>query len=189
MARTIAMKPWEIQAIRNGKRRFVRPLHSQPEGWAKEVSFEGWFLFKETCVPRPRVRPILPMYPKHAELFVKEPWYRAFRATKTNPGFVYQADDDGMRLNPGWSPQPGGKGWNPSSSMPLSGVRFRLLVHESYAQRLCHVEAAPQVAGETPALDALQSHWAKDYGSRRSAFAWNRNPWVWVVEFSVLSGL
>lgn len=135
-------------------------------------------------------------------LWVRETWYHAFRrppnSTGASAGVVYLADD-GVNLNPGWSPHGNGKGWKPSIHMPRWASRITLEVVSVRAQVLQEIDISDALAeGMVPTwdgrdatgrrcpgeVDQFAEVWNTIHGKR---CPWESNPWVWAVEFRVIN--
>lgn len=130
-------------------------------------------------------------------LWVKEPWYPAFRRTPTNNGCIYKADY-GHRIDlvSDWSPNGHGRGWKNSMFMPRSASRLTLEITNIRVQRLQEIseeDAATEGTSSGPGLPAGGSvglatarYWFHDLWDSLNAkrgFDWRKNPWVWVIEF------
>jgi hypothetical protein len=135
-------------------------------------------------------------------LWVRETWYPSFLSTPTDSGCVYKADDDGLHMNPGWSPDGNGGGWKRSTYMPrwasritleITGVRVERV--QEINERDARAEGFSAIAGcliqgfaerdaglpfrPHRAVDAFHGTWEETYGDD----SWGANPWVWVIEF------
>lgn len=143
-------------------------------------------------------------------LWVRETWYPAFRREFGSSGCVYRADDDGIHLNPGWSPNGRGGGWKPSIFMPRWASRLTLRITGVRVERLQEISeedasaegvesfeiTEAEVAAATS--DSIDDQFARALGpgrlSQKGAYemlwneingkgTWDLNPWVWVIEF------
>jgi hypothetical protein len=130
-------------------------------------------------------------------LWVREAWFPAFRRAPESSGCVYRADDDGLHLNPGWSPDGKGGGWRPSIFMPRWASRITLEITGVRVERVQDITEADAVAEgiETPDVGnsefdnvgewepRLGYQWLWDSINAKRGHPWSSNPWVWVVEF------
>lgn len=109
--------------------------------------------------------------------------------TDENYGFVYKADDQPWQDMEGWK-------WKPSIHMPKAAARFWLRITDIRIERLHDITEEDAKAEGAEYL--LWRGVTKDSQSYRNGFtsiwlsingdaSWNKNPWVWVVSFEVLS--
>lgn len=128
------------------------------------------------------------------QLWVRETFFQAFRrppaTTGASAGCIYRADDDGIHLNPGWSPNGRGGGWQPSIFMPRWASRLTLRITGVRVERLQEIMVSPEdmLAEGVTAVPEAAEHLAYEYrglwNSLNGADAWDLNPWVWVIEFA-----
>lgn len=119
-------------------------------------------------------------------LWVRETW------APMTIGYAYGAD-------PVWNASPDGK-WRPSIHMPRAACRIKLEITGLRIERLQDIsEADAKAEGVTwqewcqnddgtnepyeEAADAFKRLWEQINGGG----SWDANPWVWVVEFKVVS--
>lgn len=125
-------------------------------------------------------------------LWVREAWYQAFKSTSTNNGCVYKGQDNGLELNPGWSPKPNGKGWRRSIHMPRWACRTVLEITEIRVERLQEITPDDAIAegvfcpeigyvqhGDRAPVLLFGVLWESIHGKG----SWDKNPWVWVISF------
>ncbi len=137
---------------------------------------------------------------KGDQLWVKETWQSGDVALNDPRGAVYRATDPDWEAMQGWA-------WKPSIFMPRFASRITLEVTNIRAQRLqdisaedciaegipyeehkCGCEACSRTSQICPATSsslilAYANLWESINGKR----SWERNPWVWRIEFKLLA--
>ncbi|NCB70077.1 MAG: hypothetical protein EOM47_14705 [Bacteroidia bacterium] len=125
-------------------------------------------------------------------LWVRETWQHTkilnLHPTDENYGFVYKADEQP------WQDMEGLK-WKPSIHMPKAAARIWLRIKDVRIERLWKIteEDAKAEGAEyflwrivndpRPYVNGFASVWFAINGKA----SWNKNPWVWVVSFEVMS--
>jgi hypothetical protein len=111
-------------------------------------------------------------------LYVREPWAFA----EDGRGRVYEAD-----VGPAVAAK---RQWQPGRTLPRDASRFLLDVRQVRAEQIQAIsESDAKREGMPPGLfDEMPIVWFRRlwdgfYG--RSEFAWEQNPWVWVIDFAV----
>ena len=122
---------------------------------------------------------------------------RCIRYRADNSARTFEFEDDGDRVPQSevdqWSDV---DRWKPSIHMPKWASRIRLKVKEIRLERLQQITTAAIRAEGVVNYEGCESnqeaeswdptaHFAElwDSANRESGLIWNRNPWVWVVEF------
>lgn len=102
-------------------------------------------------------------------------WVReTFGIHPDDGGAVYRATDPDWETCEGWT-------WKPSIHMPRWASRITLEVTGVRVERLPAISFDDAVAeGSRYAFAAL---WDSSYADR--GYGWDKNPWVWVVEFKL----
>jgi hypothetical protein len=78
--------------------------------------------------------------------------------------------------------------WRPSIHMPKSAARIWLKVTDVKVERLRDISQEDAVAEGVKASPPFAIGYFKNlWESINGAASWNANPWVWVVEFEVVS--
>ncbi len=126
--------------------------------------------------------------PPPTRLWVRETWIQLNVRGKTTEGWpvLYRADTHPLN---DWR-------WKPSIHMPCWASRITLGIEAVRAERLQDISAHDAVlegvyvcASQDPtdiadeALDNFHNSWDSIHGEG----AWDENPWVWVIEFKVIS--
>jgi hypothetical protein len=113
-----------------------------------------------------------------------------------NPGVEYMAG--GTNLYGGTEPHLVGRGkWRPSIHMPRWASRINLFVKDIRVERVQDISEEDARAEGTgplrsdgrmtngfPASEGFADLW--DSINEKRGYGWNKNPWVWVVEFEVI---
>jgi hypothetical protein len=128
-------------------------------------------------------------------LWVRETWQESTFLPKDDPdfGYIYRASGNGMAWEQGddtWR-------WKPSIHMPKSASRIWLMIED------IRVERVQEINEEDAMAEGVDYHWYNKEAnikiqSAKSLFkelwvsingqaSWNANPWVWVIQFRVLS--
>lgn len=174
-AKPIAFSASLVRAILAGnKTESRRPMRPQPpslvrhKGKDRPADEQGQWL---TC----------PLAQPGTMLWVREPWAPA----PSGSGFRYLAD-----VGPG-----AGKAvhWQPGRFMPHRAARIQLSVTHAFPQRLAQMtEAEALCEGAPVTLDEqgdplawFRRAWDRLYAAE--GFAFDENPWVWVVRFRLYS--
>lgn len=183
--------------LADAKTQTRRAVNPQPSGADLQCALDGKWLHKQFGALRPPRIADLPMNSPYGQpgdrLWVKETWsvpreYDSMKPSDMNPGYrdliQYHADGD-----------PSGK-LRPSIFMPRWASRITLEVVGVRVERLNDCSEADAQAegvaienqcmtgycagGSLPsAVHAYRTLWESING----AGTWERNPWVWVVEF------
>lgn len=117
-----------------------------------------------------------------ARLWVKETFQYTDEVLNVQPGWVYRATDPDWENIYGWK-------WKPSIFMPRKASRITLEIKSVRVERLKEITMSDVLAegcvlstSKTEPLD-YQNLWESINGPG----SWDKNPWVWVIEFSVLT--
>jgi hypothetical protein len=135
-------------------------------------------------------------------LWVRETWQESTFLPKDDPdyGYIYRASGNGMAWEQGddtWR-------WKPSIHMPKSASRIWLMIEDIRVERAQEISEEDAIAEGIKNLELYgQLHWLRyDEGfctkyptisfqslwiSINGEESWNANPWVWVIQFRVLS--
>jgi hypothetical protein len=121
-------------------------------------------------------------------LWVRETWYPAFRrnpgSTGVGAGVVYKADDDGIHLNPGWSPS---DGWTPSIHMPRWASRLTLRIKDIRLQLLNDINEVDALAeGRSLTKGDTRGYFPETWEIINGKGSWEKNPYVWAITFEPL---
>jgi len=117
-------------------------------------------------------------YPYAPERFDKE----IEKATNYLIKTEYPMDDDGYyNWKPGESPLP----WKPSIFMPKEACRIFLRIKDVEVQRLKNITILDSQAEGVSATETCtaKESFIKLWISINGSDSWNKNPWVWVIEF------
>ena len=109
-------------------------------------------------------------------------WVREMWAMADNGHTYYRADYPAsipMRATKLF----GGTGWKPSIHMPRSASRLTLEVINVRVERVQEISEEDAIAEGVASVDLFASLW--DTINAKRGYAWDTNPWVWVVEFKV----
>ena len=139
-------------------------------------------------------------------LWVRETWQESTFLAKDDPdyGYIYRASGNGMAWEQGddtWR-------WKPSIHMPKSASRIWLMIEDIRVERVQEISEVDAIAeGIEPKIKTANPNYSrfKDYqnisglsilpkpsfqslwSSINGEESWNANPWVWVIQFRVLS--
>jgi hypothetical protein len=123
-------------------------------------------------------------------LYVRECFRQAYAKTKYSDGIIYKAD---QQRAAGMHEFSDCHKWKPSIHMPKKHARIWLMVEAVWADRVQEITASEiekegAITENTEINDALPI-WIKlwDTINKKRGHGWDKNPWVWVVEFSVTS--
>jgi hypothetical protein len=130
-------------------------------------------------------------------LTVRETW--SVKPGGEDNGFVYKADDPFSEY-PNGSSKDGDKDrygapakwtrWSPSTNMPEIATRFFLKITESNVQRLREMflmDAYEEGFPTGNSLDQFSLAWDTRYYLSKPWAMWDKNPFVWVFKFQVLT--
>ena len=125
-------------------------------------------------------------------LYVRETWQHT-RELNINPedenyGYVYKADDQPWKDIEGWK-------WKPSLFMPKEAARIFLRIKLIRVERLQDISENDAVA---EGIDFVEfedesivsfpvNAYANLWDSINGNGSWKNNPWVWVIEFEMIS--
>lgn len=176
------------------------PVWPQKRKRKKLERYTGWVAkYKDLDLLLPRTCPY--GEPGH-RLWVRETWADESDGTNCpdDTGVLYRATD------PGWDDNDTGLRWKPSIFMPRSASRITLEVERIRVERLQQItredvraEGVPDTWGDWPSEDlpekmeghewdnktwAEQWAWCWDSINAKRGFGWEKNPWIWVVDFS-----
>ncbi len=121
------------------------------------------------------------------KLWCRETWYPSFKRTKTSNGCVYKADDDGIHLNPGWSPADGWKSpavmsrWASRLTLVIDSVRVEQI--RSVSEDDAYASGADTESTQLSPFIEFRDQWDKMNGTG----SWDKNPWVWALNVKVAS--
>lgn len=129
-------------------------------------------------------------YQKGDTLYIRETWKTYKKAKGSGNSFhiseykAYRADEDNPSIN-----KPSeyyDSKWKPSIHMPKDVARLFLKVTDVRVERVnqidnqgCINEGIP-MQKDRPRLHAFKELWNSLYSN------WNKNPWVWVIDFEVI---
>jgi hypothetical protein len=121
------------------------------------------------------------------QLWVRETWADTTPFMHDEGGIVYRATD------PLWSEMDEEFKWKPSIHMRREYSRIQLRIDDVDVERIQEVqytdiqaegfEADPRVS-----IDDSEFRKLWDQLNAERGFPWSRNPWVWVITFSVVGG-
>lgn len=175
-----------VKAILDGRksqtRRIVKPQPNE-DGIADDT---------EPCPPYPRRwmgscgNEWKCPYPVGTLLWVRECFQTGDYAQNEPRGYVYRATDPDWKTMEGWK-------WKPSIFMPRAASRITLEVTGVRVERLQHISdddciaegcIGDEVDGADQPLPTMcfQSLWQSINGPE----SWEKNPWVWVIQFKKL---
>lgn len=136
-------------------------------------------------------------------LWVRETFCRLSPEHIITTPFVYKAnaDEESEEVRKEYINNGHAYRWKPSIHMPKKAARIWLRVKEVRVERIkqisekdCQAEGAPLTPWEGINGDSGECYkygfiniWNSIHGTGWTKYAWNSNPWVWVVEFEVLS--
>lgn len=190
-------------------RKFPRP--DNPDAWwFRGRAYTNW----DSAMRSPQGVLSLCKYKKGDILYVRETWKPMYPDETSNIvcGYMYKADDCGFRGEEykKWydAHYPSGKDWfcpgiwRPSIHMPKEAARLFLRVTAVRVERLqditedgarsegCYHEPLLDGCDDfmVPALYSFQSVWDSTVRkTNRDTYGWDANPWVWVIEFELIS--
>ncbi len=73
--------------------------------------------------------------------------------------------------------------WRPSIHMPRWASRINLLIKDVRTERLKDITEEDARAEGVASVEMFRDLWDSIYEKR--GFGWNKNPWVWVVDFDM----
>jgi len=163
----------------------LKEINEEPDAWEIEAHDGDTWVFrnKETWV-RKFIR--CPYGQVGDELWVKETW--AINVLTNKP--MYKADFDDSFEKPV-------NGWKPSIFMSRWASRISLQITELRAERLQEIWMRDAIA-EGCSLDFDMAHFGNytdpiskfqelwDSLNAKRGYAWEKNPWVWVIAFGVI---
>jgi hypothetical protein len=168
-----------VQAILEGRKTQTRRVIKPQPG--PELKFFGWQVPEYTHVAfgnnfRIESKHRNPYGQSGDLLWVRETWKNADFPEAEGP-YEYKASM--ADINAGWN-----KGiWKPSIHMPKHAARIWLRVKDVKVERLQEISYADAKAEGVEYPHDFYDLWFKINGP----LSWNANPWVWVVEFEVVS--
>ncbi|MCP9290027.1 hypothetical protein [Gracilimonas sediminicola] len=116
-------------------------------------------------------------------LYVRETWQKIRGFNKAQ--FIYKADDSPIFKGEGFK-------WKPSIHMPKEASRIWLKVKEVTVERVqditeadCYREGIELDNHPRNVRSLFKELWNSINESR--GYGWDKNPWVWVVKFEVIS--
>jgi len=121
------------------------------------------------------------------KLWVREAWtvdHIADRLAERRMSVRYRATDNRASAD--------GMGWRPSIHMPRWASRITLEVVAVRLERLQEIASSPEdllaegVTAVTEAVEHLAYEYRALWDTINGPGAWDKNPWVWVIKFSVL---
>jgi len=137
-------------------------------------------------------------------LWVRETWIKCLNVNtfKDNGNCVFRADSKDKRGDIWHSiaSDPNGVKWKPSIHMPRWASRINLEVTKVRVQRLQDIsepDALAEGIKSTAIVNEARDDYTGQYASEhyqelwdsmneKRGYGWDKNPWVWVVEFKVL---
>lgn len=184
--RPILFRPEMVRAILDGRKTQTRRvLNPQPPAGFELFSSGLFYTFTPGGARGPGVEGWTTRCPfVHVDrLWVREAW----RADSSRPEeTIYLADADAETREQ----LRGAVAFKPSIHMPRSRCRLVLEVVDVRVERVQQIsedDARAEGMPRDPAYRASVYHFRHlwDTMRARTPFAWDRNPWVWVVEFRV----
>lgn len=125
-------------------------------------------------------------------LWVREAWRQAWPKTSYSDGVVYRAD---ARKSIGMDEYSDRHRWKPSIHMPRWASRILLEVTDVRVERVQDISAADIIAEGIKVPDGgllasrgmakFRKLWDRLY-AKKPEYQWDKNVWVWVVEFKVV---
>lgn len=176
----------EAEAPGTGKTQTRRVLKPQPSGiaQAERIAPKSWRIFPES--DRCSIDFKAPPYAPGDRLWVREAWCRVsdnpmseIATLASGDGIAYRAtDDDEMSIPPRWrSP----------IFMPRWASRLTLTVTNVRVQRLQDISEADAIAEGIDDRDPVCGY-SELWDSLHGPDAWDANPWVAAITFSVTLG-
>ena len=182
--RPIILQDWEVRAFLAGRKTQVRrPMKPQPP----------------RCFDPLRIPPGYLRHPFGTKLWVKETWWLSPSPAFTEglgKAVVYRADP----IPKTWGGYPMiSYRWRPSVHMPRWASRLTLEVTNVRVERVQEISTADAIAegmlndgggeyaidGMTAAQVRFMDRW--DTINQLRGYGWDKNPWVWVPDFKVVT--
>lgn len=184
MSKSILMNTDMVRALLSGQKRVTRRLVRCRNGSGKSIPlptdavYTGKGpMFYTWAASEPYH--IVPPYQPGDVLYVRETWAK-------NPfgeGYIYPTEVAGA-----------GQKWRPSRYMPREAARIFLRVTNVRVERLQDISADPPGPENQVVQEGFKHEsdfiatWARTLKpADRTAFGWDANPWVWVIEFERIS--
>ena len=167
-----------VRAILDGRKSQTRRAMKHQPG---QVTGSGRPVFYEHGTHGRRVSPSCPYGKAGDRLWVRETWLN-----HALPGYppvcFYRADDEN---------KPADRSWKPSIHMPRQASRIALDITNVRMERLqaiTRMDAEAEGFQKIPGLPIDPRDWFRSlWQTINGPGSWQQNPWVWVVEFNVLS--
>lgn len=202
--RPIIFTPEHVRKVLNGiktqTRRIVKPqpIKQHHIAWVHDGGFGSGFQVLTNHAGT--VERITCPYGKPGDkLWVQETWQQAFRASKSSTGVIYLADGPDFNSLAEQQHQLTRKerGWKPSIHMPKKFCRLWLEIVSIRVERVQEISEADAKAEGClipgilwPDITNRAYRYAAVFhllwDSIHGAGAWERNDWVWVIEFKRL---
>ena len=202
-----------VQAILSGQktqtRRPIRPRYKADEGSFRintrvATGERNVELINEDEEPFEDARFVRPPYQVGDILYVRETWAPMYpnNESKEIVGYLYRADRDiyGEEYQKAYdATYPNGKDWTwegrwrPSLHMPKKAARIRLRVTGIGVEHLQDM-TVDDVLHEGVSIVRGFADWIPLWdstipaGKAGKAYAWEANPWVWVIYFEIIQG-
>lgn len=189
MSKAIILDYVSIKAIKEYRKSELRVILGDPEpvsmadmiplplelgAYAKrlqDLSKLGYKLLSTDGVLKGMLHEAFPYGNADGLVYVKESY--AIIDTPEGARWVYQADDN--------YPGP----YKPAATMPLAGMRIRLLIENRRIERLQDITewGAIQEGFRTTETVSAKEQFIKHWMKRHGKYSWWDNPYVWVVTF------
>lgn len=190
MIKAYNAKPWEVQAILDGRKTCTRRL---VKGYIPKNAQFGYTAFTPFGTISCRGLFETPGRPGYGEKFFKLPY---------QPGDILYVRETWSELSSGYEYKADGENidhlgnmikWHPSIHMPKEAARIWLKVTDVRVERLQEISGAELIR---EGIDLYQSNYIKaafdefkmlwNSTVKKSGidrYGWDANPWVWVIEF------
>jgi hypothetical protein len=201
-----------VRAILDGRKtRASRPILHQPTkyGLSRIETHDGFAVWRddglllgERSEDGGSCQRLCPFGDSGDRLWVQETWRQGFEPSEYSKGIIYRADAAramGMREYSDFLK------WRRSSHMPRSASRITLEITDVRVERVQSISEEDAIA-EGFAVRSWESRdydpaWARDIDAyavnvfsgawdciyAKRGFSWEKNPWVWVISFKVVT--
>lgn len=196
MIKAYNAKPWEVQAILDGRKKCTRRIVKIPN-YIKKQDDGLYTLFAEgTCYENQHFEEIIQYLKKPYQpgdvIYVRETWcalpVNEAGHMRGHSVYYYKADGD---LRPeGWRGN-----WHPSIHMPKEAARIWLKVTDVRVERLQDItidairnEGLSSMAVHAGDMEIALKEWEILWNSTikksdRDRYGWDANPYVWAISF------
>lgn len=173
-----------VRALLDGRkaqtRRVVKPQPSRVTGWGC-IGSQGFGFIAEDIDGYASI--LRCPYGLGDHLWVRETFCKQIGAFGESVDYAYRATD-GEACGP----------WRPSIRMPRCASRIQLAVTDVRVERVQDISEEDCVAegiSGNPWHDEMLEPFAEFWDSinRKRGYGWDANPFVWVVEFEVVTGM